>query len=82
MRQVTITELRKLGSKVRDCLPCALMCDGVVIAVLAFPCDVTLADNPSVALQYDVTLPSKATTKCHRLTDLPLSKQRQANSTW
>lgn len=53
MNQVTIGELRKLGSKVKDALPCELVSDGEVIAVLVSP--------------HDVSLPVEASTKCHKL---------------
>ena len=72
MRQITIRELRRLASaaSLRELMPCEITCDGDVLGVIV------------PAMDYDVRQPAKRATKCDKLTELPFSKGRQAESRW
>lgn len=72
MKQVTIRELRRLASatSLREAMPCEITSDGEVIGVLA------------PASDYDVRQTTRVNTKCDKLTELPLSKHKQAESSW
>ena len=68
MKQITIRELRRLASatSLREAMPCEVTSDGEVIGYLV------------PRMEHDVRQPTKATTKCDKLTELPLSKHKQA----
>ena len=68
LKQITIRELRRLASatSLREAMPCEVTSDGEVIGYLV------------PHMSHDVRQPTKATTKCDKLTELPLSKKKQA----
>ena len=69
MKTLSIRELRRLASatSLREAMPCQITSDGEVIGYLV------------PAIDYDVRHTAKANTKCDKLTELPLSKARQAS---
>jgi hypothetical protein len=72
MKQVTIRQLVRQSSQIEGWLPCEIVRDGEVIAIILPPHDVSQSTE---AKQTKHTLSDK-------LTELPLSKERQASSTW
>jgi len=67
LKQITIRQLVRQASQLQEWLPCEVVKDGEVIALLL---------PPNVA--HDVRQPIERATKSDKLTELPLSKHRQA----
>ena len=69
MKTLSIRELRRLASatSLREAMPCQVTSDGEVIGYLV------------PAMDHDVRQPTRTNTKCDKLTELPLSKKRQAS---
>jgi len=68
LKQITIRELRRLASatSLREAMPCEVTSDGEVIGYLV------------PHMSHDVRQTSTRDTKCDKLTELPLSKKKQA----
>lgn len=86
MKQVTIRQLVRQVSKIEEWLPCEVVRDGEVIAVMYAPNDgrqpIGCDFKGETVMDNDVRQASKANTMSDKLTELPLSKQKQAQSTW
>ena len=67
LKRITTTQLVRQPSRIEEWLPCELVRDGEVIALML---------PPNVA--HDVRQPTERATKSDKLTELPLSKKKQA----
>ena len=67
LKRITTTQLVRQPSRIEEWLPCELVRDGEVIALMLPP-------NAS----HDVRQPIERATKSDKLTELPLSKHKQA----
>lgn len=75
MKQISIRQLVKQSKDIEKYLPCELTRDGEIIATI-LPYDVKQRDSalrPLIKQQYK---------DIEKLTELPLSKARQAKHTW
>jgi len=83
LKQITIRDLRRLASatSLREAMPCRITSDGEVIGVLvpALDYDVRQRKIDELAMSHDVRQATRTTTKSDKLTELPLSKKRQAS---
>ena len=67
MRQITIRQLVRQPGSLVDWLPCEVTKDGEVIALMLPP-----------SVSHDVRQTTRTDTKSDKLTELPLSKKKQA----
>jgi len=82
LKQITIRQLVRQSSQLQKWLPCQVVRDGEVIALMLPPNvshDVIQAKDMDSLVAPDVRQATRTTTKSDKLTELPLSKKRQAS---